>query len=264
MRLQVKGKNVEVSPSMREYAERKLAKLEKQLAEPDAGRGRALRAQEPVDRGQPRRRGTIFTKGPTLRAREASPDMKVSIDQLVDKLERQVKRYRERRIVEPRRHAEHNGDVARSSRLTSAAAARQPLHRRLAEAADIAARARRRTAALAGGRAARLGRRGARRARASTASPRARRWDAVATAEAPRLRGDTRPLRLARRPHAARRGERARRRRHAARRRASTQRSPPPYRAEAVRRERRHVGGRRLPDQVVEVPGLTATRPSSP
>jgi ribosome-associated translation inhibitor RaiA len=28
---------------------------------------------------------------------------------LVDKLERQVKRYRERRTVEPRRHTEHNG-----------------------------------------------------------------------------------------------------------------------------------------------------------
>jgi ribosome-associated translation inhibitor RaiA len=37
--------------------------------------------------------------------------MKVSIDQLVDKLERQVKKYRERRIVEPRRHTEHNGDT---------------------------------------------------------------------------------------------------------------------------------------------------------
>jgi ribosomal subunit interface protein len=33
MRLQVKGKNVEVSPSIREYAERKLAKLDKQLAD---------------------------------------------------------------------------------------------------------------------------------------------------------------------------------------------------------------------------------------
>ena len=32
MRLQVKGKNVEVAPSVREYAERKLAKLERQLA----------------------------------------------------------------------------------------------------------------------------------------------------------------------------------------------------------------------------------------
>ena len=32
MRLQVKGRNVEVTPSIREYAELKLAKLERQLA----------------------------------------------------------------------------------------------------------------------------------------------------------------------------------------------------------------------------------------
>ena len=31
MRLEVKGKNVEVTPSIREYAEAKLAKLDKQL-----------------------------------------------------------------------------------------------------------------------------------------------------------------------------------------------------------------------------------------
>jgi putative sigma-54 modulation protein len=58
---------------------------------------------------------TVFTKGPTLRARESSPDMKASIDQLVDKLERQVTRYRERRTVEPRRHAEHNGVEPRAN-----------------------------------------------------------------------------------------------------------------------------------------------------
>ena len=69
MRLQVKGKNVEVTPSMREYAERKLAKLAKQLAEPDAGRGRALRAAEPVDRRQPRRRGDDLHQ----RARRCGP-----------------------------------------------------------------------------------------------------------------------------------------------------------------------------------------------
>jgi ribosome-associated translation inhibitor RaiA len=38
--------------------------------------------------------------------------MKASIDQLVATLERQVKRYRERRIVEPRRHTAHHGDAA--------------------------------------------------------------------------------------------------------------------------------------------------------
>ena len=48
---------------------------------------------------------TVWTKGPVLRARETSTDIKASIDQLVDKLERQVKRYREKRREAPRRHA---------------------------------------------------------------------------------------------------------------------------------------------------------------
>jgi putative sigma-54 modulation protein len=109
MRLQVKGKNVEVTPSIREYAERKLAKLGKQLAEPTQVEVELSEQRNPSIAASQVAEATVFTKGPTLRAREASPDMKASIDQLVDKLERQVKRYRERRTVEPRRHTEHNG-----------------------------------------------------------------------------------------------------------------------------------------------------------
>jgi putative sigma-54 modulation protein len=109
MRLQVKGKNVEVTPSIREYAERKLAKLEKQLAAQTQVEVELSEQRNPSIAASQVAEATVFTKGPTLRAREASPDMKASIDQLVDKLERQVKRYRERRTVEPRRHTEHNG-----------------------------------------------------------------------------------------------------------------------------------------------------------
>jgi putative sigma-54 modulation protein len=112
MRLQVKGKNVEVTPSIRAYAERKLGKLEKQLAEQTQVEVELSEQKNPSIAESHVAEGTIFTKGPTLRAREASPDMKVSIDQLVEKLERQVKKYRERRRVEPRRHTEHHGDVA--------------------------------------------------------------------------------------------------------------------------------------------------------
>ena len=109
MRLQVKGKNVEVTPSIREYAERKLAKLGKQLAEQTQVEVELSEQRNPSIAASQVAEATVFTKGPTLRAREASPDMKASIDQLVDKLARQVKRYRERRTVEPRRHTEHNG-----------------------------------------------------------------------------------------------------------------------------------------------------------
>ena len=111
MRLQVKGKNVEVTPSIRAYAERKLGKLEKQLAEQTQVEVELSEQKNPSIAESHAAEATIFTKGPTLRAREASTDMKVSIDQLVEKLERQVKKYRERRRVEPRRHTERNGDV---------------------------------------------------------------------------------------------------------------------------------------------------------
>jgi putative sigma-54 modulation protein len=113
MRLQGKGKNVEVTPSIREYAERKLAKLGKQLAEQTQVEVELSEQRNPSIAASQVAEATVFTKGPTLRAREASPDMKASIDQLVAKLERQVKRYRERRTVEPRRHAEHNGTEPR-------------------------------------------------------------------------------------------------------------------------------------------------------
>jgi putative sigma-54 modulation protein len=109
MRLQVKGKNVEVTPSIREYAEKKLAKLDKQLAEQTQVEVELSEQRNPSIAESQVAEATVFTKGPTLRAREATSDMRASIDQLVDKLDRQVKRYRERRIVEPRRHTEHNG-----------------------------------------------------------------------------------------------------------------------------------------------------------
>lgn len=110
MRLQVKGKNVEVSPSIRDYAERKLARLEKQLAEQTQVEIELSEQRNPSIAACHVAEGTIFTKGPTLRARESSPDMKASIDELAVKLERQVKRYRDMRNVEPRRHAQHRTD----------------------------------------------------------------------------------------------------------------------------------------------------------
>jgi len=114
MRLQVKGKNVEVTPSIRAYAERKLGKLEKQLAEQTQVEVELSEQKNPSIAESHVAEATIFTKGPTLRAREASTDMKASIDQLVAKLERQVKKYRERRRVEPRRHTDHKGDIPAS------------------------------------------------------------------------------------------------------------------------------------------------------
>lgn len=97
MRLQVKGRNVEVSDSIRRYAEEKLGKLERQLADPTQVELELRVENNPSISEDHIAEATIWTKGPTLRARESSTAFEASIDQLVEKLERQVKRYREKR-----------------------------------------------------------------------------------------------------------------------------------------------------------------------
>jgi putative sigma-54 modulation protein len=97
MRLQVKGRNVEVSDSIRRYAEDKLAKLERQLADPTQVELELALEHNPSIAANHVAEATIWTKGPTLRARESASSYEASIDQLVEKLERQVKRYREKR-----------------------------------------------------------------------------------------------------------------------------------------------------------------------
>jgi putative sigma-54 modulation protein len=106
MRLQVKGKNLEVSDSIRRYAEEKLGKLNRQLHELTQVELELCVEKNPSISENQVAEATIWTKGPTLRAREASTDMKVSIDQLTDKLLRQVEHYRAKRR---RRQARGNG-----------------------------------------------------------------------------------------------------------------------------------------------------------
>ena len=111
MRLHVKGKNVEVSDAIHDYAERKLGKLSPQLAEQTHVELELAVEKNPSIADNHIAEATIFTKGPVLRAREASNDMKASIDVLVDKLERQVKRYRQKRRHEHEWHERSNGNA---------------------------------------------------------------------------------------------------------------------------------------------------------
>ena len=72
MRLQVKGRNVEISDSIRRYAEDKLGKLERQLADPTQVELELAIEHNPSIADNHVAEATIWTKGPTLRAREAS------------------------------------------------------------------------------------------------------------------------------------------------------------------------------------------------
>ena len=105
MRLQVKGKNVEVSDSLKSYAQEKLGKLDKHLnAAARLELELAVEKNPSISENQIAE-ATIWTKGPVLRARETSADMRASIDLLVEKLERQARRYRDKRRRGPGRAA---------------------------------------------------------------------------------------------------------------------------------------------------------------
>ncbi len=97
MQLQVSGRNLDVTEPIREYAARKLARIERHLTEETRvdlelaiERNRSISANQCAEL-------TVWTKGPVLRAHESAADMYAAIDLAVDKLDRQVRRYRERR-----------------------------------------------------------------------------------------------------------------------------------------------------------------------
>ena len=90
MRLQVKGKNVEVSDNIRRYAEEKLQKLDRQLHELAEVELELRVEKNPSIADNQVAEATVRTKGPTLRVTEASSDMKSSIDALTEKLLRQI------------------------------------------------------------------------------------------------------------------------------------------------------------------------------
>src|SRR5882757_9873267 len=109
MKLQVTGKNLDVTDPIVDYAERKLTKLTKHLAESTRVELELAVERNPSISDSQVAEATVWTKGPVLRARECSTDMYASIDLLADKLERQVKRYRERRHHGRPHHAKVSG-----------------------------------------------------------------------------------------------------------------------------------------------------------
>jgi putative sigma-54 modulation protein len=115
MNLQVTGRNVEVSDQILKYAEDTLAKLDRLVKDPTRVELELAVEKNPSIADNHVAEATVWTKGPVLRAREASGDMKASIDQLVDKLERQVKRYRTKR--RPRKHDRPDGAISEPAPL---------------------------------------------------------------------------------------------------------------------------------------------------
>src|SRR5438067_7952442 len=98
MELHVKGKNLEVSDAIRSYAERKLGKLDKQLSKLARVEVELAVEKNPSIAANQIAEATVWLKGHTLRARESTQDMKASIDELVEKLSRQIHDERDKKV----------------------------------------------------------------------------------------------------------------------------------------------------------------------
>jgi len=98
MELHVKGKNLEVNDSIRSYAERKLGKLDRRVHETTRVELELAVEKNPSIPDSQVAEATVHLKGRTLRARESARDMKAAIDELSDKLTRQVKDLHDKRV----------------------------------------------------------------------------------------------------------------------------------------------------------------------
>ncbi|MBI4734014.1 MAG: ribosome-associated translation inhibitor RaiA [Rubrobacteridae bacterium] len=113
MEIIVKGRHIEVTAALRSYAEEKIGRIAKYFdqimkieIELNDEKNPSISASKTVE-------VTVFTKGPVLRAKESSTDMYASIDMVVDKLERQIKRYKNK--FKTAKHGPSLGEIARSS-----------------------------------------------------------------------------------------------------------------------------------------------------
>jgi putative sigma-54 modulation protein len=103
LRLQVKARHGHVNDTVRAYAEQKLGKLDRRVHDLTTVELTLSREHNPKIADDHVAEAIVHTKGPNIIAREAAATYEAAIDRLVDKLERQVERYRDKRTHEPRR-----------------------------------------------------------------------------------------------------------------------------------------------------------------
>jgi putative sigma-54 modulation protein len=94
MQIEIKGRNVPVPDDLRRHVERRLEKVSRQVSEFARLEIELLREPNPRVADHQVAEATLYLKGVTLRARDASPRMLHSLNLVVDELARQVKRHR--------------------------------------------------------------------------------------------------------------------------------------------------------------------------
>ena len=110
MRLQVKAVHDHVSDSVKDYVEKRITKLERRLWEGTLVEVTLGKETNPSIADDHWAEAIVYTKGPNLVAKERAATYEAAIDLVVDKLERQVEKYRDKRIEKPRREARQRSE----------------------------------------------------------------------------------------------------------------------------------------------------------
>ena len=102
MKFIIIGKNIDVTPGLKEAVENKLGKLERYFT-PDT----EIHVTLSVQRERQKIEVTIPVKGGIIRSEQESSDMYVSIDLVEEVIERQLRKYKNKLIA---RHQEGSGN----------------------------------------------------------------------------------------------------------------------------------------------------------
>jgi putative sigma-54 modulation protein len=104
MKIIFKGKHIEVTDAMRNYIEKKLNKIERYF-----DHILEVIVTLSVEKSRQIIEVTLQTNRALIRAEEETDDMYTSIDKVADKLERQIKKYKEKYFQKPHPSTEKTG-----------------------------------------------------------------------------------------------------------------------------------------------------------
>ena len=97
MRIEVRGRNVEIDDELREHVNRLFSGVGKQVSDLATLDVEVYEEKNPAIADSQVAEATLRLKGVTLRAREASPQMAHTIHELAEDIRRQVKKHRDLR-----------------------------------------------------------------------------------------------------------------------------------------------------------------------
>lgn len=100
MHINITGHHVDVTPALRAYVTEKMQKLVRHFDQVNS-----INVILNVEKLQQQAEATVTAAGRTLFATDSAMDMYASIDGLVDKLDRQVRRYKDR--ITDHHHVKH-------------------------------------------------------------------------------------------------------------------------------------------------------------